>query len=80
MNPIIEMLIEARNGHYCHAIEVNDVFELESLTEAIYSEFEREFEREQIIEFLQTAELYCIDESQEDEVFKFNFEEAINNY
>lgn len=38
MNILTEKCYEARKGHYCHALEVNDVYELQSAIESIYEQ------------------------------------------
>ena len=36
---ILDIIIEARNGMYCHAIEVSDTYEIDNIVECIYSEY-----------------------------------------
>lgn len=38
MNILVDKCYEARNGHYCHVLEVNDVYELQSAIESIYDQ------------------------------------------
>jgi len=79
-NKILNTVYENRKGHYCHAVQVNDVYELKSFAEPIYDEFSEVFEKEDIIEFLDTMELYCLDVNNDDEVFDFSFEDYINSF
>ena len=65
MNALLEKVIESRNGHYCHVVEVSEVYELESIAEAIISENENEFDAETIIDFLETLTVYCLDDANE---------------
>ena len=73
MNAILDKVIEQRNGHYCHVLEVSDVHELESILEQIVDSFSNEFSDEEIQEFIDTLEIYCLDESNEDEVYNYQF-------
>ena len=78
MNALLEKVIESRNGHYCHVVEVSDVYELENIAEAILSENENEFDAEIIIDFLETLTVYCLDDNNEEEVYNFSFREYIS--
>jgi hypothetical protein len=73
MNAIVNKLIEKRNGHYCHVLEVSDVYELKSILEQIVNEFSDEFSDEEIQEFIDTLTVYCLDETQESEVYNYQF-------
>ena len=73
MNAIVSKLIEQRNGHYCHVLEVSDVYELESILEQIVEMFSHEFSNEEIQEFIDTLTIYCLDETQESEVYNYQF-------
>ena len=76
MNPILETILESRKWHYVHALEVNDVYELESFLDNFYSEFILEFDIEIIIDFCTSLSIYCLEENNEEEVYDFN----ITNY
>ena len=73
MNAILDKVIEQRNGHYCHVLEVSDVWELESILEQIVDMFSNEFSDEEIQEFIDTLSIYCLDETQEEEVYNYQF-------
>jgi Mg2+/Co2+ transporter CorC len=73
MNAILDKVIKQRNGHYCHVLEVNDVYELESILEQVVNEFNDEFSDEEIQEFIDTLNIYCLDETQEEEVYNYQF-------
>lgn len=77
MNNLLEKVINQRNGHYCHVVEVNDVSELANIAEAIIQENENEFDAETIIDFLETLEVYCLNDENESEIFAFNFRDYI---
>ena len=76
MNKILNHVINIRQGHYCHALEVNDIFELQACIDAIYNEFIRDYTVKDIICFFDTIELYCLNDNNESEVYNFN----IKNY
>lgn len=79
MNAILEKITENRNGFYVHAIEVNDVYELQNAIECIYNEFESTYDREMTIDFFNSMEIYCLDDSNSEEVHNFNITDYINN-
>ena len=39
MNKIFNEILKARKGHYCHCVEVNHAYELESIADQIIDEF-----------------------------------------
>ena len=78
MNALLEKIIELRQGYYCHAVEVSDVYELENIAEAIIQENEKEFDSETIIDFLETLSVYCLDETNETDVYNFSFRDYIS--
>ena len=67
MNKILDKVITERNGHYCHVLELGSSYELECYIEQLYSEFEEEFSKEEIIEFFETMEIYYYKENEEEE-------------
>lgn len=77
MNKLLEKIIKERQGHYCHVVEVSNEGELESIAEAIIQQNENEFDKETIIDFLETLEVYCLDDANEEEVFAFSFRDYI---
>ena len=77
MNKIIETILHNRNGQYCHALEVDNVYELEATVEHIVDEFYNSYGEKEVIDFFNTIELYCTNEANEQEVYNFNFEQAI---
>jgi len=78
---ILDTIIEARKGMYCHAVEVCGKYELESIAESIIDEFSTEnrgdYSEAEIIDFLESLEVYCLDDSNEKEVFDFSFTEYV---
>lgn len=80
MNKLLEKIITARNGHYCHAFEGN-LETFQNFIDDVFDEFSDEFSIETITEFLQTLELYYYNpdnENSEDENALYNF--SIKNY
>ncbi len=84
-NVILNKIMESRNGHYCHVLEVSTIYELENAIESILCEFEGE-KIESFIEFFNSITVYYLNdseltemdnESQEEEVYNFNFEDSI---
>jgi uncharacterized protein (UPF0305 family) len=75
MNAIIEKLNEARNGNYCHCLEVENVSELESNFQSIVDEFQDDFTTEEIQDFINTLSIYYLgdDETEENEVYNYKF-------
>ena len=78
-NKILNDVIEKRNGHYCHVIEVNNVYDLISCIEALYNEFIQDYTAQDIIDFFDTIELYCLDDTHENAVYNFDIEQYIIN-
>jgi hypothetical protein len=75
MNRILKHIIENR-FNYCHAIEVECKYDLISVIDNIYDEFIRDYSHKEVLEFINSLEVYCLDDKEEEEVFNFN----INNY
>jgi len=74
MNRIIDYIIERRKGHYCHVLELANVYELQSTIDAIYNEFIEQYYKEEIIDFFDTISLYYI--INDDDVQTFLNDEA----
>jgi len=83
MNAILKEIISARNGLYCHALEVDSVYELENAIAAIADEFKVGYPNqlasiEDLKDFFNTIEIYCNDEENEDEIYSFSTDNFIN--
>jgi hypothetical protein len=78
-NPILDKIIESRNGHYCHCLEVEYSYELEDIVEGLISEFGDKYSAQEYIEFFQSMEIYYLGEDKEEEnkVYDFSFREYI---
>jgi len=68
-----------RQGQYCHALEVNDIFELQAIIDALYDEFILEYTIDDILEFFNSIELYCLNDKNEEAVYNFNIEKYISD-
>ena len=84
MNPIYQEILDARNGHYVHALEVSNVYELESILESLFNEYINKYDIETIIEFCNTLSIYYFDsenenEVDENEVYDFNVTEFLKS-
>lgn len=80
MNPILEQVINSRSGHYCHVVEVSSKHELECIADAIYDENENEHKVVDIIDFLESLTVYCLEDENEGEVFDFSFTDYLEQY
>lgn len=84
MNPIYQEVSDTRNGHYVHALEVSNVYELESILESLFNEYINKYSIETIVDFCNTLEIYYFDsenenEVDENEVYNFNITEFLKN-
>ena len=79
MNKILEEIIKSRKGHYCHCLEVEEVYELECIAESITEEFQDKHSKNEIIEFLETLGVYCLNDDNEDDIYNFSFSEYVKD-
>ena len=84
MNPIYQEILEAKNHHYVHALEVSNVYELESILESLFDEYIDKYSIETIIDFCDTLLIYYFDEENENEVdenevYDFDVTEFLQN-
>lgn len=75
MNKILETIIKNR-FNYCHVIEIECKYDLMSTIDNIYDEFIRDYSHKEVLEFINTLEVYCLEDDHENEVYNFD----INNY
>lgn len=80
MNKIFNHILKARKGHYCHALEVNYIYELECIVESLIDELHDDFNVADFIEFFNTLSVYYLgeDDIEEQAIYDFDFEEHIN--
>lgn len=77
MNPILEKVLENRNGHYVHALEVDSIAELESCIDALVDELVREeYDKADIRDFVESLSIYYLSEveNEEDEEEVYNYD------
>ena len=84
MNPIYQEILDARKGHYVHALEVSNVYELESILESLFDEYIDKYSIETVIDFCNTLSIYYFDEGNENEVdenevYNFDVTEFLQN-
>ena len=86
-NKLFNKIVEERNGYYCHAIEVTNIYEIESIIESIFQSYESEEITEiDILNFFNSIEIYFLEDEEateeenkknESEVYNFNFKDYI---
>lgn len=78
LNPILTAIIKVRKGHYCHDLEVNEVYEIYDAIEAIVLEYPQASEKE-VIKFFETITLHYLGDDAETEqaIYNFNFQSSI---
>lgn len=57
---ILDYIIEQRNGHYCHALELTDVYSLECVIESLMMELGEQFTLGEYLEFFNSIEIYFL--------------------
>lgn len=81
---ILETILENRNGHYIHSVDVGNKFDLQNIAESIIEEFKGSHTETEIIDFLESLEVYHYPEEPEDydkeeEVYNFSFTDYIKS-
>lgn len=86
-NKLFNKIVEERKGHYLHAIEVNNIYDIENIIESIFQSYEsEEITEKDILNFFNTIEVYFLEDEEateeenqknESEVYNFNFENYI---
>ena len=80
LNKILNYVIKEKNGHYCHVLEVHDIYELQSCIENITDEFiNLNFSINDIINFFDSITIYSLSEENEEEVYNFDIVEYIKS-
>ena len=77
-NPILDYMHKQR-FNYVHAIEVNDIYELQSVIESCVMEFDEEYTLTEIIEFFNTMSIYALNEENEEKIYNFNIENSLKS-
>ena len=76
-NPILSEVIDSRNGHYCHCVEVSEVCELENIADTILEEHEDKHGKAVVLDFLLSLQVYCLEDDNEDEIYDFSFSDYL---
>ena len=78
-NRLFDAVCTERKGHYCHAFEVEHVYELESIAEGVIDAYGHDYTEAEIIGFLSTAAVYYTgtDDAAEAAVYDFSFDDFI---
>jgi len=81
-NPLVDSMYKARNGHYCHCLELSSVYELESIIESFISEYQNDIDNNiyseaDFITFFETMEIIYYPE---DGIENKEHEEALYNF
>lgn len=86
-NKLFNKIVEERKGHYLHAIEVNNIYDIENIIESIFQSYESEEITEvDILNFFNSIEIYFLEDEEateeenrknESEVYNFNFKDYI---
>ena len=58
MSRLLNHIIKERNGHYCHALELDSAYSYECVIEQIVSEYKDSFTLDEIIDFFNSISLY----------------------
>lgn len=76
---MLDDVIKRRNGHYVHALEVNDVYELQSAIEGIIDS-EPDRDPEDLANFIKTLDVYYLgeDPQEEERVHNFNVDAYVD--
>ena len=70
MNPIYQEILDARNGHYIHVLEVSNVYELESICESLFNEYIDKYSIAVLIDICSTLKIYYFDDENENEILR----------
>lgn len=78
-NRLFDDIIKSRNGHYCHDIEVNDKYELESFLDSFIDEFKDKYSNKNIKDFLMSLSIHSLSDKNEEEIYSFSIYEYIKD-
>ena len=66
INRLLDHVIQERNGHYCHVLELDSSYAYECVIEQIVTEYKDEFSRNDIIRFFDSIEVIYYIENEYD--------------
>ncbi len=55
---ILDYMIKQRNGHYCHVLELTDVYDLECVIESFIMDLGEQFTLGEYLEFFNSISIY----------------------
>lgn len=65
---ILDYMIEQRKGHYCHALELTDVYDLECVIESFIMDLGDKFSLQDYLDFFNSISIYHLpDDDSSDE-------------
>ncbi|MEG2706897.1 MAG: hypothetical protein RR959_06110 [Erysipelotrichaceae bacterium] len=67
MNIIYQYMVEQRNGSYCHALEVYNAYELESIIEQFIDQNNERFTTQNFIDYFKTMEVIVLETNEVDQ-------------
>ena len=67
INKLLDHIIKERNGHYCHALELDSAYAYECVIEQVVSDYKDEFSRNDIIRFFDSIDVIYYIENEDDE-------------
>ena len=77
INAILED-INAKKFNYCHAVEVMDLYELESIVETLTDEFRESYEIKEIKDFFSSMSIYSLNDENSQGIYNFDIENYID--
>ena len=60
MSRLLDHIIKERNGHYCHALELDSAYSYECVIEQTVSEYKDSFTLDEIVDFFNCIDLYFL--------------------
>ena len=57
---ILDYMIKQRKGHYCHVLELTDVYDLECVIESFIMDLGDKFSLQDYLDFFNSIEIYFI--------------------
>ena len=80
-NKIFNRILKERSGHYCHVIEVNDIYDIISVIEGVIDCYNDQYTEKEYIEFFESLTIIYLGEDSEEEnkVYDFSCTEYIKN-
>lgn len=81
---ILNHVIKAKNGNYCHAFEFTSVYEyqclIDSLIEQLQDDFDDSLTNDDFISFIESASIYYIENKSLTDEQNYAIEQEIHNF